>query len=44
MEINMMANAVYDAAIKSGDTSYVIAEEVETEKNTDPDKDIGRNV
>ncbi len=40
MEINMMANAVYDAAIKSGDTSYVIAEEVETEKNTDPDKDI----
>ena len=40
MEINMMANAVYDAAIKSGDTSYVIAEEVETEKNADPDKDI----
>ena len=40
MEINKMANAVYDAAIKSGDDSYVIAEEVETEKNTDPDKDI----
>jgi hypothetical protein len=40
MKINEMANAVYDAAIKSGDTSYVIAEEVDTETNTDPDKDV----
>jgi hypothetical protein len=40
MQINRMANAVYEAAISSGDTSYVMTKEAEKQmKNTDPDAD-----
>lgn len=38
MQINRMANAVYDAAIASGDTTYVMTKEAEKQKaNPDPD-------
>ena len=41
IKMNQLANAVYDSAVASGDTTYVLtAEAAEQVKNSDPDTDI----